>query len=243
MRLPSLTLYAMMFFLPVFFLPANAETQVFQDAVFPYRISCKTEWTQEIKNDSTFQLKTTASNKKTRFQLKKYLLDSNETKELMRWSRINFAVNREIAGKLGTVVSSDSGINKKVGDLRAFELIALYLQTAAGGDSIWWGELSRWTEYRGYGYYIAVIGDTADIVRNRTAYKALLDSVTITAGTTFSIPMSGGSQKFTLPGSTPFTGAMHDLLGRKFVQPGLSSTQLQVQRYRKLPVAFKPGSR
>jgi hypothetical protein len=242
MRSASLTLYAMMFLLLVSFLPASAETQVFQDAVFPYRISCKPDWVQEIKNDSMFQLKTTVSGKKTRFQLKRYALDTNSSRELMGWSRINFAVNREIAGKLGTVIFSDTGINKKIGDLRAFELCALYLQTAAD-DSIWWGELSRWTEYRGYGYYVAVISDTADLVKNRVAYKALLDSVSITAGVTALIPQAGRNESFAFPGPAVQSGALHDLLGRKFTRPGAGGTQLQVQRHWKRSIVLGPGGR
>ncbi len=242
MRPASLTLYAMMFFLLVSFLPASAETQIFQDAVFPYRISCKPDWVQEIKNDSMFQLKTTVSGKKTRFQLKRYALDTSGSRELMGWSRVNFAVNREIAGKLGTVIFSDTGINKKIGDLRAFELCALYLQTAAD-DSIWWGELSRWTEYRGYGYYVAVISDTADLVKNRAVYKALLDSVSIFAGSTAIIAQPGEIHKFTSSGPALQNGALHDLLGRKYTRPGLCGTQLQVQQYRKRLIALEPGGR
>jgi hypothetical protein len=244
MRPASLTRYSMAFYLLISFFPVNAETQLFQDAVFPYRISCKTEWIQEIKNDSTFQLKTTITGKKTRIQLKRYALpDSNGSREIMGWSRVNFAVNREIADKLGTVISSDSSINKKMGDLRAFELLALYLQTQAS-DSIWWGELSRWTEYRGYGYYVAVIGDTADLVNNRVAYKALLDSVSITAGVTALVPQREETIRQPLCVSQPRTGAVLDLLGRKFTRPAdLSGAQLQVQRHRKRLFAVVPGNR
>lgn len=243
MRPASLTLYVMMFFLLVSFLPASAETQVFQDAVFPYRISCKPDWIQEIKNDSMFQLKTTVSGKKTRVQLKRYPLDTSGTRELMGWSRVNFAVNREIADKLGTVFSSDSSINKKIGDLRAFELLALYLQTQAS-DSIWWGELSRWTEYRGYGYYVAVIGDTADVVNNRVAYKALLDSVSITAGMTPLISPRAEYARLPLSATASRIGAPHDLLGRIYARPsGPGGAQLQVQRHRKRLFAVMPGNR
>jgi hypothetical protein len=242
MRPASLMLCATISFLPVFFLPVSAETQVFQDAAFPYRISCKTEWTEEIKNDSMFQLKTTVTGKKTRFQLKKYTLAPSDSREIMGWSRVNFAVNREIASGLGTVISSDTGINKKVGDLRAFELCALYLQTI-DRDSVWWGEISRWTEYHDNGYYVAIISDTADLIKNRAAYRALLDSVNITASTTVHIPQPGRNNRFVSPDVLSQGGVTLDLLGRKFIRTGLCGTQLLVQRHRKRLISLEPGSR
>ena len=241
MRPASLFLFTVITVLPVFFFPAAAETQVFQDAVFPYRISCKTEWTQEVKNDTTFQLRTTLTGKKTRFQLKKYTLDTNDTRELMRWSRINFAVNREIAGKLGTVLFSDTGINKKIGDLRAFELCALYLQTSGEKDSVWWGELSRWTEYRGYGYYIAVISDTADLIVNRAIYKTMLDSVSISGGIAALVQSNSGNTRFFISVAVPRTGMVNDLLGRKLTRSGPGVAQLLMQQSRKRLVVLRPG--
>jgi hypothetical protein len=244
MRSAARIIVSTLFLLPVSFLPVNAETQVFQDAVFPYRVSCKNDWVQEIKNDSIFQLQTSLIGKKTRFRIKKYLLrDTTGTRELMGWSRVSFAVNREIADELGTVLSSDTGINKKIGTLRAFELCALYLQKSGVSDSVWWGELSRWTEYLGYGYYVGVITDTADLIANRLAYKALLDSVSI--GTTTAVSFIRQNSAMPAVASGPFNrgGGMYNLLGRKFRRSAPGTVQFVVQRHQKRFVGFKPGGR
>jgi hypothetical protein len=186
---------------------ASAENAVFTDAAFPYRIVCKTGWIQETKNDSLFVLKNTASGKKTRLQLQKYSIDTGYDFTSQDWSRLHFAVNKELASNIGQLMWFDSLPNKKLGNYRAFEICAFFSEKSATG-TIWWGEYSRWTDHGGFGYLASIIGDTADIRANTTAiYKALLDSISISQLGTGAISHGPGfpkaaTQRFSIPSST-----------------------------------------
>lgn len=196
---------------------AGAENKILNDAEFPYRIVCKSEWTEEIKVDTLLQLRLSASGKKTLFQLKKYELDSTYKSEIMQWSRINYVVNSELANKLGTLIFTDTTKAKKLGNLRAFELGALYSKTLENKSVVWWGEYSRWTENSDFGYFATVICDTADLNNTATVsmYKAMLDSVFIVDDVPTMINVSPGH--LTIDRQRIHGQVMvNDLLGRKF---------------------------
>jgi hypothetical protein len=170
----------------ILYFSSAAETTVFIDPCFPYRVVCKTEWVQETKNDSMLVLKNSTPGKKTRFQLQKYRMDTSFDVDSKDWSRLNFAVNKELALAMGRLVFIDTSASKKLGNFRAFEIFAFFREKS-GNDSIWWAEYSRWTDHDGFGYIASIIGDTIDIKQNYASYKALMDSVTISQLTTRAI--------------------------------------------------------
>jgi len=183
----------------------HADITVFSDPVFPYRIACKTEWVQDTKNDSTFILKNSASGKKTRFQLQKYPIDTSYDVNAKEWSRLRWAVNKELAIGMGQLIFWDTLASKKLGNYRAFELFAFFSQksdSASGGTTIWWAEYSRWTDHDGFGYLASVIGDTTDVKTNYNngSYRALMDSINISQLTTIAQPRGA---EFSRPVLTP----------------------------------------
>jgi hypothetical protein len=199
---------------------AGAENKILNDAGFPYRIVCKPEWTEEIKVDTLLQLRLSLSGKNTRFQLKKHALDSTYTSEIMQWSRINYAVNSELAKKLGILIFSDTTKAKKLGDLRAFEIGAIYSKTLENKTVVWWGDYSRWTENRGFGYSATVICDTADLNNPATLalYKTMLDSVFIPTDVPTMVYVKPEHLKIGGRGSRGQV-MVNDLLGRKLAVP------------------------
>jgi hypothetical protein len=182
-----MTIMKTVFILFLISLAASAENKVFVDAAFPYRIVCKTEWVQELKNDSLLLLKNSSPGKKTRLHLQKYPIDTGYDYSNKSWSRLRFAVNKEIATNIGQLMWFDSTVNKKLGNYRAFEICAYYSEKSASG-TVWWAEYSRWTDHDGFGYLASIIGDTTDIRLNcTTMYKAILDSISISQLTTKSL--------------------------------------------------------
>jgi hypothetical protein len=160
-------------------LVVSAENTIFVDAAFPYRIVCRTGWVQETKNDTVLILKNSSAGKKTRLQLQKYSIDSGFDLSNNGWSRLRFAVNKELATNIGRLMWFDSTTNKKLGSYRAFELCAYYSEKSDNGI-LWWAEYSRWTDHNGFGYLASIIGDTSDIRQNcTTIYKTILDSISI----------------------------------------------------------------
>ena len=163
----------------------RAENTVYMDAAFPYRIVCKTAWVQEAKNDTILILKNSTPGKKTRFQLHKYSIDTGYNFENKEWSRLRWAINKELANGIGIVKFVDTTANKKLGNYRAFELFA-YFSEKTEERTIWWAEYSRWTDHDGFGYLASIIGDTADMKdpENYTSYRTLMDSINISQMTT-----------------------------------------------------------
>jgi hypothetical protein len=158
----------------------SAETKIFSDAVFPYRVVCKPEWVEDGKNDSVLYLKNTGMGKKTRLQLQKYAVDSWFDFNNNGWSRFRFDINYSFILGVGTIGFIDSTQNKKLGGSHAFEIFAYYWEKNGGG-TLWWAEYVRWTDFNGVGYMASIIGDTLDMkenVRNKN-YVALLDSITL----------------------------------------------------------------
>jgi hypothetical protein len=193
---------------------AWSENTVFTDAAFPYRIVCKTGWTQETKNESLLVLKNTASGKKTRLQLQKYSIDTGYDFNSFDWARLRFAVNKELASNIGQLMWFDSLPNKKLGNYRAFEICAFFSEKSAAG-TIWWGEYSRWTEHEGLGYLASIIGDTADIRANTTAiYKALLDSISISQLSTRAARQVAGFPKVAMGRFSISSSIWYNALGR-----------------------------
>ena len=165
-------------FVPALIVILNADTQVFQDEAFPYRIVCKPEWTETTKNDSMLTLNYSAPGKKTRLQLKKYPIDSTYDTTTFEWSRLNYAINKELAIGFGRLIFVDTGATKKVGEYRAFEMFAFYSESTAT-QIVWWAEYARWTEHDGYGYLVSIIGDTTEMRENYAVYKTLMDSISL----------------------------------------------------------------
>lgn len=207
-------------------LTAVAENLIFKDEAFPYEIVCQTQWVEDVKNDTLLQLR--REGKKTRFKLRKYTLDSTDWDEPMLWARYQFAVDKEMAeDTFGVVLFSDTGMDMSFGDLRAFELCALYIQTL-GGDTVWWGQVSRWTATRKYGYYAEIITDTTDLLENIDLYEAMLDSVRIVF-TTFAHRVGPPAGKpAVIANSTEYH--VNDLLGRKIPLQNRCGSALLVGR-------------
>jgi hypothetical protein len=192
----------------------QAENTVFADAAFPYRIVCKTGWGQETKNDSLLVLKNTATGKKTRLQLQKYSIDTGYDFNSQDWSRLRFAVNKELASNLGQLMWFDSLPNKKLGNYRAFEICAFFSEKSGAGAT-WWGEYSRWTDHDGFGFLASIISDTADIRANTTViYKALLDSISISQLSARAISQGPAFPKATVQRFTISSSTWYDALGR-----------------------------
>ena len=189
-----------------------AENLVFKDEAFPYEIVCQPQWVEDVKNDTLLQLR--REGRKTRFKLRKYTLDSTEWDEPMLWARYQFAVDKQMAeDTFGVVLFSDTGMDMSIGDLRAFELCALYIQ-ALGGDTVWWGQVSRWTATRKYGYYAEIITDTTDLLENIDSYEAMLDSIRIVfASSAYRVGPSIRKRAPVVPDGN--RNHINDLLGRK----------------------------
>jgi hypothetical protein len=191
----------------------QAETTVFVDATFPYRIVCKTGWLQELKNDSMLILKNSASGKKTRLQLQKYSMDSGYDVNNKDWSRLRYAINKELATAVGQLIFVDTSAQKKLGNSRAFEIFAFFSEKS-NNKTLWWAEYSRWTDYNGSGYLASIIGDTTDMKENYVHYKALMDSVSLSQ-----LPTKAGSQWVvrtlaTQPHAASLSSVWYDILGR-----------------------------
>jgi hypothetical protein len=210
-----------------------AENTVLVDPAFPYRIIYGTGWVQDVKNDSTLRLKTSAPGKKTRFQLQKYVIDTSRYDSINRanlmWSRLSYVVNKELATKAGQVIWVDSTANKKLGNYRAFELIAYYSEKSTTG-TLWWAEYSRWTDHNGFGYLASIIGDTNDIMddQNYASYKALMDSVSLSHFTTVL-----NNSKFILTTTKRFDNTplhWYNVLGRNLPQRTENPTMILMNK-------------
>ncbi len=200
-------------------LPLYAESCVFLDNAFPYRIVCQPEWVEALKNDSLLVLNNTSPGKKTRFQLKKYLIDSTYNPDNMEWSRLNYAVNKELATTFGKLVFVDTGAAKKLGDYRAFEMFAFFSDSNKT-QTTWWAEYSRWTEHDGYGFLVSIVGDTIDIKQNYMTYKSLFDSMSVTRMNTPIVHDRAAVKRPAIRASTPLSPTRYDLLGREM--PGFT---------------------
>jgi len=195
---------------------AFTESKVHEDAIFPYRLVCPAAWEEIEKNDSLVVLQDVSPGKKAQLKLRKYPINTSVILEPMNWSRINYTVNREFASELGEVLSSDTSSSKKIGDLRAFEFLALYTEEA-GDKTVWWAEYCRWTERNNFGYLVQIMGDTLDIQENFSTYKAVMDSIRIMdIATPIAVRKLSYVTTVVVPGGD--VRARYDLLGRKELQ-------------------------
>ena len=201
-----------------------AENYVYEDAAFPYRIVCNSGWVVESKTDSTLILKNQAPGKKTQFQMRKYQIDSSYDSASMAnkdWSRLRFALNKELVFNFGKLVFIDTSVAKKLGDSRAFEIFAFLSarpdsqSSSSDTQTVWWGEYSRWTDHDGFGYLASIIGDTSDMKQNYAAYKAFMDSIDIlnlNTSANYKRVLSVRNPVHVLPASQ---SEWHNLLGRQ----------------------------
>jgi hypothetical protein len=192
---------------------ADAEDRLLQDLTFPYRIVCNATWVEEIKNDTILVLKNSAPGKKTCLQLKKYTLDTTFYFNNNDWSRLNYIVNKELAIAAGRLIFTDTGMTKKLGNYRAFEMFASFSQKT-DVDTIWWSEYSRWTDYRGFGYLASIIGDTSDMKENYASYKTLMDSISISPSSAGVIFQGKGFQRIPEQPNLSLSSRWYTLSGR-----------------------------
>jgi hypothetical protein len=197
--------------LAVFF--TFAEVRIFLDESFPYRIVCKPEWNEALKNDSTLILDKISTGTKTRFQLKKYVIDTTFNRETNEWSRLNFAINKELAVNFGKLVFVDTGAAKKLGDYRAFEMFAFFSESTAT-QRVWWAEYCRWTDHDGYGFLASIIGDTIEMKQNYATYKTFLDSISVSRMHTEVLWREKVAGLRVSRDQSPRSPPDHDLLGR-----------------------------
>ena len=197
--------------LAVFF--TFAEVRIFLDESFPYRIVCKPEWNEALKNDSTLILDKISTGTKTRFQLKKYVIDTTFNRETNEWSRLNFAINKELAVNFGKLVFVDTGAAKKLGDYRAFEMFAFFSESTAT-QKVWWAEYCRWTDNDGYGFLASIIGDTIEMKQNYATYKTFLDSISVSRMHTEVLWREKVAGLRVSRDQSPRSPPDHDLLGR-----------------------------
>ena len=196
-------------------LMGNAQVRVLLNESFPYRIVCEHDWVETVTNDSTLVLDHVSSGTKTRFQLKKYGIDSTFNHETFEWSRLSFAINKEWAIQIGKLVFVDTGATKQLGGFRAFEMFAFFAESTAT-QKVWWAEYCRWTDHDGFGYLVSIIGDTLEMKQNYQTYKTLFDSISISRIYT---PISNHrTQKALSVSRDPISRIppRHDLLGRCF---------------------------
>ena len=153
-----------------------AENEVFTDETFPYRIVCKPEWSETAKAEDTLTLEKTSQGKKMRFQLIKDKIDTSFFDEPMKWSLLNFMINKELASATGRLVFFDTSTAIKLGDNRAYELFAFFCDTS-GTENVWWADYCRWTDFDGFGYFVSIIGDTVDMKEHYDDNQSLLDSI------------------------------------------------------------------
>jgi len=206
-----------------------AESKVFIDANFPYRVVCATSWVEMVKSDTLFSLRDATPNKKTQLQLRRYqITDTNYSHETMNWSRLNYVVNRELADGVGETIGSDTSTGRKLSGMCAFELFAFYSQETTG-KKVWWAELCRWTERNRFGYLVSIIGDTLDLMKNLPAYKTMLDSVDIKdiVSTPVGVPASFNPAA---SHSAISYRAEYDLLGRIEGTAGTPRTMLIIRQ-------------
>jgi hypothetical protein len=205
------------FLLLTFTATGFTESNVFLDTFFPYRVVCAPVWVEREKNDSLFILQDSSPGKKTQMQLRRYPIDSGVISEPMNWSRLNFMVNRELASGVGRILWEDSGSTIKLGELRAFELFALYSQKV-GNNTVWWAEFCRWTERNNYGYLAVIMGDTSDLKLDlggtASIYQSMMDSIDIMDFSTTVVAPSRHSSPVVIRKTQALTTGF-DLLGRK----------------------------
>jgi hypothetical protein len=211
--------------LAVFF--TFAEVRIFLDESFPYRIVCKPEWNEALKNDSTLILDKISTGTKTRFQLKKYVIDTTFNRETNEWSRLNFAINKELAVNFGKLVFVDTGAAKKLGDYRAFEMFAFFSESTAT-QKVWWAEYCRWTDHDGYGFLASIIGDTIEMKQNYATYKTFLDSISVSRMHTEVLWREKVAGLRVSRDQSPRSPPDHDLLGRSITSSIKKNNQVLV---------------
>jgi hypothetical protein len=175
-----ITLTKMNLFVFIFIFALCAENAVFTDADFPYRVVCKSEWVEQIKNDTMLIIKNTTPGKKTLLQLKKYVVAPGFDTSNKDWSRFRYTINIGIITGLGKLGFYDTTSNKKLGGNRAYELFA-YFWEKTDDQTLWFAEYTRWTDFNGTGYMASIIGDTLDMKENvlNKNYVKLLDSISL----------------------------------------------------------------
>lgn len=173
LALPPLVL---IFFTILTFSRVNASP--FEDLKFGFRIFLSDNWSLEQNNDSNYYFKDTNQEKKTRLQLKKYVLDTSYNFDIQEWSQLSLAINKEIAVKTGKIIFSNTGSSVKLGEFQAYELFA-YFSQSVDNDIVWWAAYSRWTDTGGFGYLVSIIGDTTELKSNYNLYKSILDQIEI----------------------------------------------------------------
>jgi hypothetical protein len=211
--------------LAVFF--TFAEVRIFLDESFPYRIVCKPEWNEALKNDSTLILDKISTGTKTRFQLKKYVIDTTFNRETNEWSRLNFAINKELAVNFGKLVFVDTGAAKKLGDYRAFEMFAFFSESTAT-QKVWWAEYCRWTDHDGYGFLASIIGDTIEMKQNYATYKTFLDSISVSRMHTEVLWREKVAGLRVSRDQSPRSPPDHDLFGRSITSSIKKNNQVLV---------------
>lgn len=198
-----------------------AETTVFTNAEFPYRVICNSEWVHQEKNDTMLIIRNTAQGKKTRFQLKKYAInpDSGFDWQNKEWSRWQFIINNDIIIQLGKIGFVDTSATKKLGGYRAYEIFAFFWEKTDDG-TLWLAEYIRWTDNDGVGYMASIIGDTLDMkenVRNKS-YVHLLDSISFSFFQTANTVEKKQELKMLSRQEQKISLVWHDMLGRNVTE-------------------------
>jgi hypothetical protein len=173
-------LLAMLLLVDILVTISRAETFVYTDPQFPYKITCRQEWVEVTKDDSTFEMKKKGTGKVPHMLVKKYVIDTSFDITTNEWSRWSFAVNEEYAGKIGKIGRIDSSSTKKIGALRAFEIYSYY-NLEVDGKPVRWAQYDRWAELNRTGFLVSVIADSVDMTTNFSSYKSMLDSMNLQA--------------------------------------------------------------
>jgi hypothetical protein len=194
---------------------ANAGSSTITNEKFPYRVVCTSDWVQQERNDTLLVLDKTTSEKKTRFQLKKYDVDSGFDKETKEWSRFRYFVNHTIISQFGKIIFVDTAASKKLGGYRAYEIFAFFWEKT-DETTLWLAEYVRWTDNNGFGYMASIIGDTLDMkenIRNKS-YVQFLDSIILSQASSSNRVYETGGKKMIIKAAAAKTPVWFDVLGR-----------------------------
>lgn len=196
-------------------LAANAGSFTITNESFPYRVVCTSDWIQQEKNDTLLVLDKETLGMKTRFQLKKYDVDSGFDKETKEWSRFRYFVNHTIISQFGKIIFVDTAASKKLGGYRAYEIFAFFWEKT-DETTLWLAEYVRWTDNNGSGYMASIIGDTLDMkenIRNKS-YVQFLDSIILSQVSSTNRTHEAGGKKVIIKTIATKAPVWYDVLGR-----------------------------
>ncbi|HEX3019552.1 MAG TPA: hypothetical protein VHP36_04590 [Chitinispirillaceae bacterium] len=191
---------------------SESDASVFENSSFAFRVELSSNWVPDQETDSAYYFKDVNQGKKTRLHLKRYILDTTYNFNTNEWSQLSFAINKEFAQKTGKIIYSDTSVSIKLGEFRAYELFAFYSQNV-DNKNVWWAEYCRWTDVNGLGYFVSIIGDTAEMKTNFSVYESIMNLIVVNPSAV-KMRVYTAERHATVPVSAVYSPGMVDLMGR-----------------------------